>query len=216
METNGFRDLSLSDRLKKSIELAKAGFENAQARISFVDSKVGVAVGLLAFLIPGQIAVVGWFISEGSDDTKNGFAKHFLETCPKCLFSTTMIGLGLLGGLAVACVALGFGIACLSPRGPKGYGKSGPFHNQWQPNVLFPIYTPDRNQTASEHFRKLESGVDDAFVLAEYKHQLEQLGRILHEKFNAMNACFRCLRFVLALYAFAVVFALKIGWEAIR
>lgn len=205
----------MSNRLAKSIELAKAGFENAQEQIRFIDTKVGIAVGLLLVLLPGQLGIVGWFLSEGGDDTKHGFARHFIDTCPRCWLSTALVGVGLLGGMLLACLALYHGISCLVPRGPKGYGKSGPFQNEFQPNVLFPIYTPDQCGAACEHFKKLSDGVDDDFVLAEYQHQLEQLGRILHKKFDAMKTCFKYLRIVLFLYALAVLAALWIGFHAL-
>ena len=48
------------EKLVKSIELAKSGFENTQARIGAIDAKVGVAVGFLVFLLPAPLMVVGW------------------------------------------------------------------------------------------------------------------------------------------------------------
>jgi hypothetical protein len=48
------------DHLLRSIEIVKSGFENAQGRITFIDTKVGIAVGVLVVLLPIPLVAVNW------------------------------------------------------------------------------------------------------------------------------------------------------------
>jgi len=190
------------EKLVKSIELAKSGFENAQARIGAIDAKVGVAVGFLVFLLPAPLMVVGWL--SGLQSTA---ASNIFSACWKCWFASSAAAVLLFFGMICAFVAILRGFSCLMPRGPKGYDKSGPFQNEWRPNVLFPVHKPDMFDVFYNHLRKLQSGVDLVFVVSEYDHQLQQLGRILHAKCAEMNKCFWWMNRCLACYGLAILCA---------
>jgi hypothetical protein len=194
----------LEERLARSIELAKAGFENAQDRISAIDTKVGVAVGFLVVLLPAPLLVAGWLTG-----LENSVATNVFRICSKCWFVSTVATVFLLLGMICAFLAIMFGFSSLTPRGPKGYGRSGTFQNEWRPNVLFPLHKPDMSKAFCEHLRKIHSGVDSAFVIDEYDHQIQQLGRILDAKFVEMSKCFGWLNGCLVFYGLAILCA---GW----
>jgi hypothetical protein len=194
------------EKLRLSIELAKAGFDNAQERIKAIDTKVGVAVGLLVVLLPTPLVMVGWLTK-----LENATSVHIYGACCRCWFVSAAVGFCLLAGMVCAFTAVVRGISCLTPRGPRGYGKSGPFQNEWQPNIVFPLHKPDKQEHFCEHVRKLHDGVDLPFVVKEYDHQLQQLGAILHAKFEAMSKCFSWLYFCLAFYGVAILAAAIIG-----
>jgi hypothetical protein len=188
--------------LLRSIELAKAGFENAQTRIGVIDTKVSIAVGLLIVLLPAPLVIAGWFA--GLDPE---IATEYVATLKRNAFFSFVCWSALFLGMCAALAAMICGLLCLSPRGPKGYGKTGSFQNEWRPNILFPIYQPDRYSGAAQHFKRLESGLDMHFVIAEYQHQLEQLGRILGAKFADMGRCFFWLKVVIYCYGIALICA---------
>jgi len=198
------------EKLTRSIELAKSGFENAQARITAIDTKVGIAVGLLIVLLPAPLAIVGWLI--GLEKTTSA---NFYAACSRCWCLSSVAGVFLLWGMFCAFMAILRGTSCLTPRGPKGYGICGPFQNEWQPNVLFPIHKPGNVEQFCGHLRKLQEGVDLVFVLNEYDHQLQQLGRILDAKFVAMSQCFWWLNLCLGCYGAAVLTATIIALSAL-
>jgi len=192
-----------------SIDLAKAGFQNVQERISAIDTKVSVTVGLLVVLLPAPLVVIGWLTGLNGPTGTN-----ILNSCWRCWFSSLMAACFLLAGMLSAFYAILKGISCLSPRGPKGYGINRPFRNEWQPNVLFPIHKPDKTQAFCEHLQKLQAGVDPPFVITEYNHQLQQLGRILDAKFTDMRICFRWLHICLGCYGITVLCSAYVGLTA--
>lgn len=194
----------LEEKLTRSIELAKAGFENSQARIGAIDTKVGVAVGFLVVLLPAPLLVAGWL-----SGLESSVATVIFGSCSKCWFVSTATALFLLLGMVCAFRSILCGFSSLTPRGPKGYGKSGTFQNEWRPNVLFPLHKPEMSEVFCEHLRKLHSGVDSTFVVDEYDHQIQQLGRILDVKFAEMSKCFRWLNWCMACYGLAILCA---GW----
>lgn len=193
-------------KLNRSIELAKAGFENAQARISAIDTKVSIAVGLLIVLLPAPLAVAGWFITLEKDACDRVYG-----ACANCWHFSALVGLALFAGMLCALVAIFRGVAALTPRGPKGYGRCGPFHNEWKPNALFPLHGDATMDRFCKHISQLDCGIDHAFVLSEYGHQLEQLGGILDKKFTAMGKCFIWLKRCFLCYGAAVFSAALIG-----
>lgn len=194
------------EKLSRSVELAKTGFDNAQERIGAIDTKVGVAVGLLVVLLPAPLLVVGWLT--GLESSVSG---HIFTGCSRVWFLSILAAVLLLAGMVCALTAILRGISCLTPRGPKGYGKCGPFQNEWRPNVLFPVHKPNRLQQFCEHLRSLQAGVDLSFVINEYDHQLQQLGAILDAKFVAMSNCFWWLNLCLACYGLAILGAACVG-----
>lgn len=194
-----------SQHQQHSIDLAKASLDNAQQRIAFLDTKVSVAVGLLVFLTPAPLAVIAWLSGlQGNTSTT------VLQTVSKSPVLGLFVALALICGMVFASVALFYGVSCLSPRTPRGYKISGPFHNEWRPNILFPIYPPQHTKRAHEHFHQLHAGIDFASLIGEYEHQLQQLGSILHSKLEAMQKCFWWLRVVVVSYGVAFLFVLFI------
>lgn len=198
----------LEEKLARSIDLAKAGFENAQARIGAIDTKVGVAVGFLVVLLPAPLLVVGWLTG-----LESSVAAKVLRNCRECWLASTVAATCLLAGMICAFAAIMRGFSSLTPRGPKGYGRSGIFQNEWRPNVLFPLHKPNMSEVFREHLRKIHSGVDSAFVIDEYDHQIQQLGRILDAKFVEMSKCFQWMNWCLAFYGLAIICA---GWMVVR
>jgi len=81
--------------------------------------------------------------------------------------------------------------------------------------VLFPVHKPDKVELFCQHLRKLQAGVDLDFVVKEYDHQLQQLGRILDAKFVEMSNCFWWLNSCLACYGMAILGAAWIALNAI-
>jgi hypothetical protein len=189
----------------ENLELAKAGVENAQERIAFIDTKVSVAVGLLVFLTPAPLVITGWLSGLQGD-----ISTVVLNTVCKSPVPSVLLALALISGMVFASMALFCGVSCLSPRHPKGYKESGPYRNEWRPNILFPIYQPKHTEDAHQHFRKLHGVLDLSFIITEYEHQLQQLGSILHDKFRAMQACFWWLRIVVVCYGVALLIAIFI------
>jgi len=194
------------DHLLRSIEIVKSGFENAQGRITFIDTKVGIAVGLLVVLLPIPLVAVNWLTG-----LQGEVSKIIFGNCANYTFLSLVIFAGILSGMLCAFVAILRGISCLSPRGPKGYGKIIPFQDEWKPNVLFPIHKPEKAKVFYEHIQKIHAGVDLNFLLCEYDHQLHQLGRILHEKFAQMAKCFFWLNCCLICYGIAIVSGAILG-----
>jgi hypothetical protein len=183
----------------QSIELAKAGFENAQDRIVAIDTKVGIAVGVLGLLIPAPLVVVAWLTG-----LADGPSQKIFGALDDSLFVSIMLALFMLVGVGFAFFAIVKGISALSPRTAKGYGRITPFHNEWRPNVLFPMHQMEKAKEFDDHVQKLKSGVGLSFTIDEYAHQLEQLGRILHEKCTDMKSCFWGLRGCLFCYGLAL------------
>jgi hypothetical protein len=199
-----------NEKFARSVELMKAGFDNAQSRISFIDTKVGIAVGLLLILLPVPLAIVAWLTGLQGET-----ATHIYHACRECWFMSTVVGACLLGGMVADFAAILCGVFCLTPRGPKGYGKSGPFQNEWQPAVLFPLHKPEKAGQFLDHLKILQPGIELPFVIEQYDYQLRQLGGILEAKFTAMNNCFRWLRNCLILYGMAMIFATYVGLNLI-
>ena len=198
----------LEEDLNRSLELAKAGFENAQSRIALFDTKAGAALGLIVLLLPVPLVIVGW-VSGLADGMGSRCRLVFVED--PVLAGVVM--LLLLGGWVAAAVAMFWGIRCLVPRGSRGHDKAGPFLNEWRPNILFPMYfqkVGEQESMALSRLKLLREGVSKQFVIEEYEHQLEQLGRILGEKFIAMKRCFTGLKVVLLLYALGFVLGLAL------
>ena len=194
------------DKLSHSLEIAKAGFENAQSRIGLIDTKVSIAVGLLIVLLPAPLGLINWLTGLQTE-----ISKVIYSSCLKSQILSFLIVVGVLSGMASAFVAILRGISCLSPRGPKGYGKVIPFQKEWQPNVIFPIYKPEKISFFLDHLQKIHAGVDRSFVIKEYDHQLQQLGGILHQKFNKMTECFWWLNLCLICYGTAILCAAGIA-----
>lgn len=198
----------LEEDLNRSLELAKAGFENAQSRIALFDTKAGAALGLVVLLLPVPLVIVGWL---------SGLADGMGTRC-RLVFAESPVLAGvvlllLLGGWVAAAVAMFWGIRCLVPRGSRGHDKAGPFLNEWRPNILFPMYfqkVGEQESMALSRLKLLREGVSKQFVIEEYEHQLEQLGRILGEKFITMKRCFTGLKVVLLLYALGFVLGLAL------
>lgn len=199
----------LEQRQVRGIEIAKAGFENAQARIVAMDTKVGIVVGMLGILLPTPMVVVGWLTG-----LEASAGKQIFWALKESIFLSGLLAAFLLFGMGFAFIAVIKGITCLSPRFPKGYEKTGPFHNEWRPNMLFPIHAPEKSTEFGEHAKKLKSGVDLPFIVDEYDHQLHQLGWILREKCREMKSCFLWLKVCLICYGFAVCVATLIGMTA--
>lgn len=190
------------EKLDRSIELAKSGFYNAQERISVIDTKVGIAVGFLVVLLPAPLLVTGWLSGLEGNPASNIFSAAI-----RCSFASWMAALFLFLGMGAAFVALVYGFWCLTPRGPRGFEKDGIFHNEWRPNVLFPIHSATKSPEFIGHLRVLRSGIDRPFVMAEFEHQLQQLGWIMNEKFAMMRKCFKWMGTSMAFYGLAVLFA---------
>lgn len=190
----------LEDRLKNSLEIAKAGYENAQSCIRVMDTKAGVAVGILMFFIPAPFAVVVW-----ATKLENETAKTVWQACCQSswlmFFGVSCLCVGVIFGV----VAIWHGVLCLSPRVPKGHGRASNFNNECQPNVLFPMYEPFNTERTHNYFNALRDGVDLQFIVGEYNRQLREVGRIMHEKFRNMSSCFTALRRMLAAYSVGVV-----------
>jgi hypothetical protein len=197
--------MNSNEHQQHTFELAKAGVENAQQRIAFIDTKVSVAVGLLILLTPAPLAIAGWLSGLQGD-----VSSAVMTTVSKSPVLSVLTALALISGMVFASMALFCGVSCLSPRHPKGYKNYGPFQNEWRPNILFPIYQPKHMEQAYQHFHKLHDGLDFSFVISEYEHQLQQLGSILHGKFEAMQKCFWWLKVVVFCYGVALLFAIFI------
>jgi hypothetical protein len=193
------------DKQSKSVELAKAGFENAQGRIGAIDTKVSIAVGLLVAMLPVPIVVAGWL--SGLSGTA---ATHIFGTCRGHPLICLVLAAFLMIGMAFAFLAIMSGASCLSPRGPKGYCTLDP----WRPNVLFPLHHPNRKGDFCTHVGQLKEGVDLPFVIDEYEHQLLQIGNILHEKITDMKHCFKQLSYCLVCYGCAVFLAMFLALTA--
>lgn len=190
----------------RSLELAKAGFENAQSRIAMFDTKAGAALGLVVLLLPVPLVLIGWLSGLAGD-----IGTRCRLACTSSPVLTGIVLLLLLSGWITAAVAMFWGLRCLIPRGSRGHDKAGPFLNEWRPNILFPMFfqkVGEQEPKALARLKLLREGVSKQFVIEEYEHQLEQLGRILGEKFTAMKRCFIGLKVVLVLYAIGFVLGL--------
>jgi hypothetical protein len=181
--------------LERAIELAKAGFDNAQQRIVAIDTKVGITVGFLVVLLPAPLAIVAWLA--GLEGDTADWVHSTMRACP---IACGLAALGLIGGMVSAFVALLKGFSCLSPRAHKGYDAKNPFADPCQPNVIFPLHKPSGENAFTAHVARLASGIDLSFVVREYQHQLHQVGQILHAKFHDMRVCFWGLRVSLCCY----------------
>jgi hypothetical protein len=194
-----------SDQLKNSLTIAKAGYENAQACIRVMDTKAGAAVGILTFFIPAPFAFVVW-----ATKLENETAKAIWKACCEWRIVSFFGLLALSTGIVCGIIAMLHGIRCLSPRVPKGHGKASAFHNECQPNVLFPMYEPYITDKAREHFKRLSGGVSMDFVVGEYERQIIEVGRIMDEKFGNMAVCFARIQWMLRAYIVAIAFGLII------
>jgi len=109
-------------KLDPSVELMKAGFENAQNRISFIDAKVGIAVGLLLVLLPAPLVIVAWLTG-----LQGEAASHIYSACREHWVIVAIAGASLILATVGDFAAILCGVRCLTPRGPKGYGNLTPF-----------------------------------------------------------------------------------------
>lgn len=191
----------------RSLDLAKSGLQHAQSCISHVDAKVGVAVGLLIFLIPAPLAIVSWLFGLSGDTS----VMVFKAICCSPYF-TTLMALSLLTGMVLACIALFNGLTCLSPQASESFEKEGPFHNQWRPNILFPLFSKSKREIAYKHFERIRDGSNFDFMITEYEHQLQQLGRILEAKIRNMQNCFTWSKRVMIFYGTGLLFACLIAF----
>jgi hypothetical protein len=67
-----------------------------------------------------------------------------------------------------------------------------------------------QTRLAKDHFGKLHGATPVDVALAEYTHQLEQLGRILGVKLAAMSDCAKWLRLVVLCYGIGISIAIGI------
>lgn len=194
--------------LGHSLDLAKAGFESAQARISLLDTKAGMALGLLTLLLPVPVVAVAWLAGLDGDA-----AQTCRSACAAHASFAWLAGGALLGGGFCAAWAAWRAIDCLQPRGPKNHDGKDTFGADWRPNVLFPMYDDAKEKQtrlAKDHFGKLLGAIPVDVALAEYTHQLEQLGRILGVKLGAMSDCAKWLRRVFLCYGVGVAIGIMI------
>lgn len=192
--------------LANSLEAAKSGYQNAQEVVRFIDTKVGVALALLVFLIPAPLAFVGWQF--GLEKSTSGMIWSGFDQSTVRLFLVSVGFLSLFGGGITSIISLIYGLNCVSPRRPKSHGKNGLFHNEWKPNVIFPMYAVKDFEAARKHFSSLLNGWDEAKILADYSDQLLEIGRILDEKLMCMRNCLSWLTRTLILYSLAAFMAL--------
>lgn len=188
-----------AERLKASAELVKSGYENAQARIAFLDSKIGVVSAFLLLIVPSPWVMLGWVA--GRDEKMWAEIVTLLTTCS---FPAVVGVLALLSGSVLGVMALLHAIDCAQPRGPQaGTG------SQFRPNVVFPMVPAAQTNELEEHLRQLGPALGEQFPLDQYKEQLVQVGWILDAKMAAMKRCFTMTRLaVLFSFAGAVVFLL--------
>src|SRR5271170_2368243 len=93
------------DHLLQSIEIVKSGFENAQGRITFIDTKVGIAVGVLVVLLPIPLVAVNWLTG-----LQGEVSKIIFGNCANYTFLSLVIFAGILSGMLCAFVAILRGI----------------------------------------------------------------------------------------------------------
>jgi hypothetical protein len=67
-----------------------------------------------------------------------------------------------------------------------------------------------QTRLAKDHFGKLRGAISVDVALAEYTHQLEQLGRILGAKLAAMADCAKWMRRVFVSYGVGVAIGIMI------
>jgi hypothetical protein len=193
--------------LGNSLEAAKTGYGNAQEVIRFVDTKVGAALALLVLLIPAPLVFVGWQLGLEKSNSQliwSGFDRSFLQ-----LWFLASGFISLFSGGFASVVSVIHGINCVSPRAPRKHGENRLFHNEWKPNVIFPIFAPKDTEAAKKHFSSLAEGWDRRKMVADYSDQLLEVGRILDEKLACMKQCFNWLKRTLFLYALSAFMALN-------
>lgn len=183
---------------EKLMEHLRASHANVQDVIKFIDTKTGALTGLVTLISTFPFLIFRYFTGEDFDITKwkNPFPDH--PNFP--LIGLSLLALSFVGGLSSICCSL----MSLTARPPSRWTKSKTRHKD-QFCILFPFYTPKQAVHAQEYFSKIISGFTQKELLAEYVHQMEQLGRIVELKVRWHRRAAMCFYIQLVLPLIVII-----------
>lgn len=179
---------------EKLMEHLRASHANVQDVIKFVDTKTGALTGLVTLISTFPFLIVRYFTGEDFDITK--WKNPFPDYPNFPLVGLFLLALSFAGGLVSICCSL----MSLTARPPSRWIKPKTSHKD-QFCILFPFYTPKQANHAHAYFSKILSGFTQKELLAEYVHQMEQLGSIVERKvrWHRRAAIWFCVQLVLPL-----------------
>ncbi len=187
----------------------KTGYRNAQDTIKFIDTKTGVMTGLLTAATGTPLFFFKWVIC--LEDKHPASYKSFSASHP---ISTNIVLFGLLTGMVLGVLGVLCAVDGLMARNPrklyqgllgwvrkmwdKVQGRYKKTHDKPPVTVLFPIFKPEEEEYALKYFRDASKRLTREEILAEYRVQVAQVGRILNRKIacNQRSVIFFSLQFL--------------------
>lgn len=151
----------------------KAGYDNSQAVVRFLDTKASAVIGVIPIVIGILTALVGMIKEWGA--WQSGLHAEGACLLVACLVITGLCAISLI---ATAVLAISAGFCAISPR-DTGTTK---------PSVVFPFEKsyvdspPDHSYAARvTHFVE---GANNHDLLEDYKRQLVRMSRIVQQKID--------------------------------
>jgi hypothetical protein len=149
---------------------AKAGYQNAQEVIKFVDTKTAVVIGLSTLTGGFLLAVLKWSIESDGVSRPTLYQITAAHPCATVLF--------YLFVAASLCSAL----VCLAAAVWSVIARARPQNLENAFTILFPIYRRRNAAAACSTFERKLKGMSRSEVLMEYEDQLRIVGMILGQK----------------------------------
>jgi hypothetical protein len=156
--------------LEETLAHAKAGYQNAQEVIKFVDTKTAVVTGLSTLTAGLLLAVLKWSIEADGVSRPNLNQLTAGHSCVAVSFYIFVV-LSFLGALACLSAAVWSVIARARPRN---------LENAF--TILFPIYRRRDAVAACKAFEQKLKGMSRSEIINEYEDQLRIVGMILGQK----------------------------------
>jgi hypothetical protein len=156
--------------LEETLAHAKAGYQNAQEVIKFVDTKTAVVTGLSTVTAGFLLAVLKWSIEADGvsrPDLNQLTAGH----------SCTAVSFYIFVVLSFVCA-----LACLAAAVWSVIARARPRNLENAFTILFPIYRRRDAVAAYSAFEQKLKGMNRPEIIKEYEDQLRIVGMILGQK----------------------------------
>lgn len=153
-----------------TLEHAKAGYQNAQDIIKFIDTKTGAVTGLSTLIIGGVFGIITWYFGLEVDLRTTILNSHAF------FWASVLLGISLFAGF----LSLISSLHSLVARCPCG------------PTILFP-YVTKKQEKDPGFYRQITDGMSSAHIRDEYRQQILTVGKILREKIRWHRCAVRML-----------------------
>ena len=187
-EANGSgEDVELLDH-ERRVAHFRAGYENSQAVVRFLDTKATAAVGIVPVTLAAVSGVAKWIVSEGKWVGESGASHLWI------IIATVALALIGMAFVALAIRTLWCAFGALLPKAPGGT----------QPSLLFPYQAPEFVDRV-ELFMRGGAHQDE---VEDYRRQVVRMGQIAKAKLIAVQNAFKVLRWLLIV---GVAFIMMLG-----